>query len=533
MQKVIAEGAQQNFMTLLDWIVIAVYLTLIMYVGSRLAKQQTTSDRYFVANHRIPGWAAGISMYAALLSSFTFIAFPGWTYDKDWQLIMREAMAPFAVFFCAILVIPIYRQAIRMSAYEYLEKRFGYVARLYGTLGFLVGHFVKTAVVLFALALALSTITGVPIIWIILVLGLGTLIFTFFGGIEGVVWTEVIQGILKLVSGIVIILFLLFKTDTWFQVVPTAWAAGKFKVLDPGFDLTQECFWVFAFLGIFQYLVKYSTDQTMVQRYLLAPSVMEAIKGTLIGLLCCVTAWLMFFLIGSLLWGFYHLSPELLGSTVTKGDQVLPYFIGRELPAGLTGLVLAGLFASAQGTISGDLNCIGACVTSDFYDRFSKSKSDRMQLIVGKSTVLLSGLLITGLGILMTYYKGGIVEFTLDLSAVVGSIIGGGLLALFMLGFFTRRVTKRSMYFALGVSVIVTSLALLVKTGNVVSIIPGFSFHFWLLPIITNLITVLVALFASLFIFRDGLAPLELTVYGYDIFPKIGRSIKSRLFNRT
>lgn len=521
-----ADVVSRNYMSILDWCLVVGYLVFVIYLGARLARRQTSSDHYFVADRKIPGWAAGVSMFATLLSSFTFIAFPGWTYERDWQLLMREGMAPLAVIFCAILIIPIYRQAIRMSAYEYLEKRFGYIGRLYGTVGFLLGHFVKTGVVLFALSLALSTITGVHILIIIVVLGCATILFTFLGGIEGVVWTDVVQGALMLLGGLITIAVLFGKTDVPFEALTTAWDGGKFKLIDPTFDLTQETFWVFAFFGIFHFLTKYSTDQTMVQRYLLAPSVKEAVKGSLIGLACCIAAWLIFFFIGSLLWGFYQVMPERLGAAITTGDEVFPYFIGRELPIGLTGLVLAGLFSSALSTMSSDLNCIGACVTSDFYQRFAKEPTDKAQLFVGKITVLVSGILMIGLAIAMNLYPGSIVEFTMDVAAIVGSIIAGGLLALFMLGFFTQRVSRGGMYCALVFSIVLTGLALLHLDGKTVTVIPGFHFHLWILPIITNAITMIVAYLTSLTIFRAPPADKMLTVYGYDIYPKIIRNLK-------
>ncbi|MBC2593217.1 sodium/solute symporter [Ruficoccus amylovorans] len=521
------QATPENYMTWLDWGMIVTYMLFVIAVGSLFAKRQTSTDRYFVAERKIPGWVAGISMFATLLSSFTFIAFPGWTYDHDWQLILRESMAPFAVIFCAILIIPIYRRAIRMSAYEYLEKRFGYIGRLYGTIGFLIGHFIKVGVVLYALSLTLSTVLGLDTKTIILILGLGTLIFTFFGGIEGVVLTEVVQGALMLFCGLLVIAFLSFKTDTSFAAFSTAWDAGKFKVIDPTFDLSRESSWVFALFGLFMFLTKYSTDQTMVQRYLLAPSVKEAVRGTMIGLACCILAWVIFFLIGSLLWGFYDLNPGRLSEAITKGDEVFPYFIGSELPMGVTGLVMAGLFAAAQSTISGDLNSIGACITSDFYCRFSKSQNARTQLLMGKMVILLSGLLMIGLAILMDLYPGGIAEFTMDVGAIVGAIIGGGLLALFLMGFFTRRVTKNGIYFGLCCSVIITFICVIFKDGKIVSIIPGFPIHLWTLPIFTNIITMVLAYLASLTLFRGAPAPIELTVHGYDLYSKLLLSVKN------
>jgi SSS family solute:Na+ symporter len=267
---------------------------------------------------------------------------------------------------------------------------------------------------------------------------------------EGVVWTDVIQGGLMLLGGGIVIFFLMvvLSPDQIGEPLTHAWSNGKMRYIDFTFDPTAETIWVFAFAGLFHYLTKYTTDQTMVQRYLLAPSVKDATKGALLGIGCCYIAWFMFFGIGSMLWGFYDLHPGRLPDYIDKPDKVFPYFIGSELPVGITGLVLAGLFSSALSTISSDINCIGACVTSDFYDRFSKKATETKRLIVGKVSVLVSGILTVCFALIITRYEGGIVRLTMDVGAYIGAIIAGGALAMFLLGFFTRRVTKQSMYIA-------------------------------------------------------------------------------------
>lgn len=444
------EAAPQT-LQVLDWVVVGAYGVGIALLGLYFSSRQRTSEHYFTASGRIPGWAAGMSLFATLLSSFLFIGFPGQTYERNWEVLMQQFITPLVVLFVAMLIIPVFRAHIKVSVYEYLEERFGYGARVYGTLAFLGEHFFKMGVVLSAMSLAVHTITGWNQDAVIAVLGVVTIGYTLFGGIEGVIWTDVVQGLLMLASSIFVIAFILFfaSGDSAISIIAAAVEDDKFKLIDPEFDMAKQTVYVIVWMGVFHFLLRYTTDQTMVQRYLTAPSVREARKSAFVSIGACMMAWVTFSLIGTLLYGFYKLNPGLLSPSIEKADQVFPWFIGHAIPGGFTGIILVGLLAASMSTLSSEFNSFSACLTTDFYERLIGTLENRGRLLLSKIIVLVSGVSAVLLALLISRHPGGIMQLVLDAWAGIGAVLGGGILATFLLGIFCPRTNKRGLYPAL------------------------------------------------------------------------------------
>jgi SSS family solute:Na+ symporter len=299
---------------------------------------------------------------------------------------------------------------------------------------------------------------------------------------------------------------------------------------------------VFAVMGMYHFISKYMTDQTMVQRYLLAKSIASTVRAMAVSMVCCVLAWTMFSLIGTLLWSFYELNPERIvgrvleeGGGVLKGDKVFPMFVGSELPPFLTGLILAGLAAATMSTLSSDLNSIGAVGVSDFYDRFAKKPTEAKRLMLSKILVISSGLGAIGISIVLTYYEGGIMQMTMDVGAFLGSVIGGGLLAMFMLGVFSPRTSKRGLYTGIAIGFVFTVWCMFTAGGQIATAsgaeaalaagksspyltVPDswsglmFTAKTWWLPVFSNILTFILAYGASLLLSPGHRAPVELVV---------------------
>lgn len=509
----------RNLLTIWDGLSLLVYLGVMLFLGSSFARRQTTAEHYFTANRTIPGWAAGLSMFATLLSSFLFIGFPGHTYQYNWEVLMQQFTTPFIIIGVVIFIIPVYRRAVRISAYEYLEHRFGYFARVYGTVGFLTGHFVKIGVVMSAMSLALNSITGWNRDGILIALGLITIVYTFAGGMEGVIWTDVIQGLLMIISGIVTVIFILFiatpegPAAIWAEVT----SADKLRLIDPAFTMTDQTVWVITWMGVFHFTSRFATDQTMVQRYLTSTSLYEARKGAVVSIASCMVVWITFSMIGSLLYGFYALHPERLGEAITEGDQVFPYFIGRELPPGLTGLVLAGLFAATMSTLSSDLNSFSACVVSDFYDRFAGKRKEHLRLLVSRVSVLLAGVSAVALAMWIARQQGGIMSFVLNAWATIGAVCGGGILAAFFLGFFCPRANAKGLNIALTIGIVLVLWCY--ATSNDWITLPerlsflAYRWHEWWLMGFSNVIVFVLGYFLSRILGKDEEASLKWTAY--------------------
>ncbi len=522
----------QNLLGPLDYASLVLYLLVMVSIGWGFSRRQTSTDNYFVAKKKIPGWAMGLSLFAATLSCFTFIGFPGWTYKQDMQIMLREYMSVVAFTFSGLFIIPVYRAVVKMSVFEYLELRFGYFARFYSSFGMIFGSPIGLGVLLYVLCIALEGLTGLPLAWLILGIGILTLTYTLWGGIEGVVWTEVIQGLMFIGSGLVTLVFLLFFSTEGGagEILSTAYTGGKLRIADPEFSLTKPVLFVYLWAGIFHFLSNYSSQPHVVQRYLIAPSLREAIKGTWLSIICCLITWATFMSIGALLWAFYQIHPERLGTGI-EGDTIFPYFIGRELPSGLAGLILAGLLASGMSGISSGLNSISACLVSDFYDRFANNSDTHRRLLVSKLSVLVLGVLSIGVALLLMYWEGGVVQFALDvISSIFGPIMGGGVLAMFMLGLFSRRTSKRGMYTGIILGFLFAFWAVGTNTENPVgkltspylSALPAYGLHMWLLFGFTNLFVFIVSYLASRVIDPRWMAPMELTVYGHSIMSGSG-----------
>jgi len=442
---------------LIDYLVVAAYLAAMVSMGLHFSRAQKSADHYFAGNRRIPAWAVGMSLLATIISSVTFISYPGTAYSSNWLLLVQGLMVPIVLLVMIWWIVPTFRRTIRISTYEYFEKRFSYGSRLYASLAFTVMHFTRMGTVIYLLSLALGEMTGWNIYAVLFGVGISTIFYTLIGGIDAVVWTDVVQGFLFLTGGLVCLGILLFKPAGGpVAVVSYAARAGKLSFRPYDFNFAQRTFWVLAINGIFYAIQKYTTDQTIVQRFLLAKDDRAAIRATLLGTLC-VPTWCLFMFIGSCLYSFYHLTNYKLPADL-KGDKVFPYFITTQLPAGATGLVLAALLAAAMSALSSDLNCLSAVVVEDYYRRLRPNASDPQRLRVGKFTVAICGLIALSLAV--AYVQLGEASF-LGTVFNLYAIFSGGLVGLFALAFFSRRANPKGALVGIAACVLFTAWAVL------------------------------------------------------------------------
>ena len=424
-------------MRALDLVVIALYMGAMLLVGLRFSRRQTTTEEYFVAKRSIPSWAMGVSIYAAIISSITFISYPGSAFIGDWHEMVPGFMVVGVLMVTGTVLIPFFRHAVGMSAYEYFERRFGYGVRAYSALAFAAGHFSKMGFVFFNLALTITAMTHFNIYAVIAITGIVTILYTLIGGMEAVIWTDVIQGFIKCIGVFVCLGFLIHLIPGGLSAaLKLANEHGKLSLGSFGTDLSNKNnFWVMSLYGSFFYLQKYAADQTLVQRYLVAKSDREALKGVALGALLCVPAWALFMLIGTLLWAYYQLSGEVLPSNVNVAEKIFPHFLSTRVPAGLAGLFMAALFSAAMSMLSSDLNCLSVVGVEDFYRRINKNSSDSTRLLAGKLIVALCGCI----SILTAIWIAWKSDRALSFYFTVTSIIAGGLAGLFLLAFLSPR----------------------------------------------------------------------------------------------
>lgn len=418
-----------------DLVIIAAYLLVLVAVGLGVARRQKTTESYFVAGRSVPGWAAGISLLATIITSVTFIAYPGAAYAGNWNLLVPGILFVAVMASIGPVVVPFFRQAVSMSAYEYFGKRFGPRARMYSSLAFAAGHFAKMGFVFYLLALSVSSFTGWPVSLLIVGLGALAIFYTFVGGLKAVIWTDVVQGAMLWAGVAVTIALLLFSSHSRpGAMLHLIVAQHKTSLGSMDFDLARPTFWTLAIYGLFFYLQKYTADQTVVQRYLAARSDREALRGIALGASLCLPVWVSFMFIGSLLWAFYRLGGALPAS-ISRPGQVFPYYMVTQMPAGVGGLFLAALFGAAMSMLASDLNCLGLILVEDFYKHFFPGHSDGQRLRFGKISIIFCGALAIAVALRLTSTHGS----ALSLYYTATAIVAGGLAGLFLLAFLSRR----------------------------------------------------------------------------------------------
>jgi SSS family solute:Na+ symporter len=440
----------ESYLGALDYLVIAAYLLVTAGIGGWTARRQKTTAEYFVANRRIPGFAVGFAIMAATISSVTFVAIPGSVFARDWWQMLYMATALAVLFFVVRWVVPFYRRVVGMSAYEYLETRFGYGARLYGSAGFMLVRIADLGFTLYLTAVAVEVMAGWSIGSVVVAVGLFTLVYTLVGGIEGAIWTSVMQGVF-LIGGAVIILAVLLFTPPGGPgaVFGLAWQGGKFNLgsFDWGLETLyreQATAWIFLVAGVVHFARMYVTEQSMVQRYLVARSDGDARRGAVIGVCTTVPVWFAFALVGACLWGFYQaMAIPVPPEVASRPDTILPYFVATRLPAGLVGLILAALLAAAMSSVSADLNSVATVATQDYFVRARPQSSDRVRLLCGRVGVLVGGLLSTAAALVLTLTRA---TAAYEIVVISVSVIAAGTLGLFGLGFLTRRATRAGAY---------------------------------------------------------------------------------------
>ncbi len=507
----------------IDYAIVLCSVAAAIGVGVYFARRQKDTSTYFAAGGKIPAWAVGMSIFATLISSVTFLAYPGAAYADNWILLVQGLMVPLVLLALIGIIVPLFRKVVRLSTYEYFERRFGLFARMYSSFAFTLGHFSKAGTVFFLVSMALSTFLDINIYAIVLILGVTIIILTLLGGMEAIVWMDVAQGGLLIGGGLICVVLLLFLPEGGpGEVIRIASEYNKIDVGPYDWDLTQLTFIVMVLNGIFYALQKYGTDQTIVQRYLAAKNDSDAKKAAYIGVLMSVPIWAMFMFIGTCLFAYYHSTGAPALPDGIKGDEVFPYFISNELPVGIRGLIIAALAAAAISSLDTDLNCLSAIAVQDYYVRFKKNVTDRQQLRFGRAMVVLSGIGAVGVAILYISWGG---EGVLGALFSLYAIFSAGIVGIFLLGLFSRRANKQGLYVGIAAAVIFTAYAVLTSTkvdihgtGVKETILDlgswNFTHHKYMLGVYSHIIVLVVGYLAS-YLFAAPLADKELTIYGY------------------
>jgi solute:Na+ symporter, SSS family len=477
-----------------DWMVLIAYFLGTMSIGFYFWRKSRSIEGFTAASRSLPGWVCGLSIFATYLSSISYLALPGKSFAGNWNPFVFSISIPIATWIAVKWFLPYYRASGEVSAYAMLEHRFGVWARLYASVFYLLTQIARMGVVMYLMALPMAVIFGWDIRLIIIVTGISVTVYSFVGGIIAVIWADAIQAIVLMAGAVICLTVMMLGVEGGpVTVVSEAYQLGKFSLGEMGagvspdglfwFDATSATFFVVLLYGLFINLQNFGVDQSYIQRYIASESDEAARRSLWLAGWLYVPVSAVFFLIGTTLFVFYHseknpedlqqvkqlvaqqrlmqdgVFPEFetdasgqeapvahyaeqvdqVAATLDDtaiGDRVFPHFIAKHLPPGLTGLLVAAVFAAAMSTVSTSLNSSATLLMSDYYRRFVKpDASERQCMLALYASTVVWGILGTGMALLLVR----LTESALDIWWTLSGIFGGGMCGLFLLGMISRR----------------------------------------------------------------------------------------------
>ena len=414
----------------IDIAILFLYAAILLGMGVYYFRKSKTSAQFMVADRSIPAWAAGLAVMSAYTSSISYIATPGKAFDDNWHPLVFALTIPPITFIVTRYVIPYYRKMKMISVYQFLEDRLGAYGRIYAALSFILFMVGRIAVILYLSSLLLNFFLPWNLVGIIVFIGIVTIIYTMLGGMEAVIWTDVMQsaimiiGILFCAGALTVAVF--SKPEFLIQ---NAFDADKFNLGSTSFSFTSRTIWVMIIYGVTENLRNLIADQNYVQKYASVATVSEAKRSVWIAMLIYIPLTAIFLYIGTTLFSFYSPGGALLSPEVIKGDQVFPFYIATQLPIGLKGLIIAAILAAAMSTVDSALNCSATVLLLDFYKRYIKSDlSEKQSLNILRGSSMVWGILGIFFAILMIK-----AHSALDVWWEISGIFGGGILGLFLL----------------------------------------------------------------------------------------------------
>jgi solute:Na+ symporter, SSS family len=424
----------------LDYLVLITYLLASCAFGTLLGRGQRNLKDYFLAGRKMPWWAISFSIVATETSTLTFIGVPAIAYTGDLTFLQLAFGYFFGRLLVSFVLIPGYFKGELQTAYQLLQTRFGETARDFSALLFQITRALADGVRLSATALVLSVVTDLSDIWTVGIIGAVTILYTFFGGMKAVVWNDVIQLLMYVAGALLAFAIILQRVPGgWSEVIAISGPLNKFRLFDlafsPGSDYTL---WAGLLGGALLTFATHGTDQMMVQRYLACGNARDSQIALIFSGVLVFFQFLLFLLIGVMLFVFYQHFP--LAHELDRVDRIFPIFIVEQMPPGISGLVIAAIFAAAMSTLSSSLNSLASSSVNDFYrNYFARDKSDSHYLKISRLLTLLWGAVLIGISMLARHW-GELLEAGLTITGItMGSVLG-----IFLLGAWTARIGQRS-----------------------------------------------------------------------------------------
>ena len=435
----------------LDLIIIAAYVAGVTWFGWRFGRKQKSVRDYFIGGRDVPWWAITFSIVATETSTATFVSIPGLAFAGNMtflQLVFGYLIGRVAI---VLIFIPLYFRGELFTVYQTLDQRFGPHAKRAASALFLITRSLADGLRLLLAAIVLRELTGWSFAVSITIIGAATIVYTYLGGMKAVIWTDVTQLFIYLAGALVAGYILLDRIPGgWGEYVAVGSAAGKFQIFDFPFSISKTyTFWAGVIGGAFLTTATHGTDQMMVQRYLCARSARQATAALLASGAIVLAQFALFLMIGAGLYVFYNHFPP--AAELARADRVFPFFIVNELPAGVSGLVIAAIFAAAMSTLSSSLNSSATASLTDFYRPLVKKElSDERYLKISRWMTAFWGLAQIVVAIAGTGVNESIVNQALGIAAFTN----GPVLGIFLLGALTRRVFEKGALIGLAIGIL-------------------------------------------------------------------------------
>lgn len=437
---IILRGTLQSHIKHIGWldnVVIVLYFLILAWMGWHFSRKQKNADDYMKGGGRIPWFIVGLSIFGTGLSAITFMSIPAKAYATDWSYLLFNAGIILVVPLIVGVFIPFFRKQNITTAYEYLELRFNALVRVVCSIAFIVYQIGRMGVVLLLPAIALNVVSGVDIFLCISLMGILALIYTYMGGIEAVAWTDAMQVVVLLGAAIAVVVSVCTSLpDGMSSVFNIAASDDKFNIGSLTFDLKQSTIWTVLIATVFTNITTYGTDQTIVQRYLTTTTEQQARKGVYTNAILCLPATLLFFFVGTCIYVFFKSHPAELSPSINDADAILPWYVSTHIPAGVMGLVIAGIFAAAMSTISASMNSAATAYVTDIHTKINP-QTDVFKTAKGATIVI--GLIGLGFALMMATWD--IKSLWDEFSKILGILLGG-LGGLFLLAFTSKKANS-------------------------------------------------------------------------------------------
>ncbi|MFR3816176.1 MAG: sodium:solute symporter [Turicibacter sp.] len=431
--------------TMIDLAIVIIYLAAVLFAGMYFSKKKMTGKEYFKGDGTIPWWVTSVSIFATLLSPISFLSIAGNSYNGTWVLWFAQLGIFIAVPLTIRLFLPVYSKLKIDTAYHYLELRYKSKGlRVLGALLFIIYQIGRMSIIMYLPSVVLAPLVGININVLIIIMGIIAIVYSYGGGLKSVLWTDFIQGLVLIAGVVFTLIYLVFSIDGGIGTIFTTLQNGKFLapnevVFDPNI-LKSSVFIILVGAGINTFS-SYISSQDVVQRFTTTTDIKELRKMTFGNGFLSIGTTTVIYLIGTALFVFYHQNPQLLQTA--HQDQIFASFIVYQLPIGVSGILIAAIYAASQSTLSTGLNSVATSWVLDIQDSFNRQISEEKQTKIAKLVSL--GVGIIAIIVSMILANGEIKSAYEWFNSFMGLVLGV-LAGIFVLGVITKKATSMGAY---------------------------------------------------------------------------------------